>query len=65
MDKILQGLPFVTIYLDIPIHSENPHMHKQYLQAVFDLLTAAGMTLRVKKCHIGLAEVLYLGHVFS
>jgi len=39
MDKVLRGLPFVTIYLDdILIHSENAESHKKHLQAVFDRL---------------------------
>ena len=66
MDKVLRGLPFVTIYLDdILVHSESPGRHKQHLQMVFERLTAAGLTLRGKKCHIGLGEVSYLGHIFS
>ena len=47
MDKVLRGLPFVTIYLDdILVHSESPGRHKQHLQMVFERLTAAGLTLR-------------------
>ena len=66
MDKVLRGLPFVTIYLhDILIHSENAESHKKHLRAVFDRLKRAGLTLKGKKCHIGLTEVAYLGHVFS
>ena len=37
MDKVLRGLPFVTIYLDdILIHSKNAESHKKHLRAVFD-----------------------------
>ena len=32
---------------------------------VFDHIVMAGLTLKGKKCHIGLTEVSYLGHVFS
>ena len=66
MDKVLQGLSFATTYVDdILIHSENDNAHKQHLKAVFQRLHDAGLTLKGKKCQIGLSEVSYLGHVFS
>ena len=66
MDKVLRGLPYVTIYLDdILIHSTTEQVHGQHLREVFQHLTNAGLTLRGRKCHIGLTNVSYLGHVFS
>ena len=66
MDKVLRGLPYVTIYLDdILIHSTTEQAHGQHLREVFEHLTNAGLTLRGRKCHIGLTNVSYLGHVFS
>jgi hypothetical protein len=66
MDTVLRGLPFILIYLDdILIHSRTSQLHKKHLQIVFERLSAAGLTLRGKKCHIGLPKVSYLGHVFS
>ena len=66
MDKVLRGLPFVTIYLDdILVHSLSEGLHCQHLREVFERLAKAGLTLRGKKCHIGLSTVSYLGHVFS
>lgn len=65
MDKVLRGLPFVTIYIDeILVHSATEQQHCQH-QEVFDRLTAAELTLRGKKCHIGMTTVSYLGHTFS
>ena len=65
MDNILRGLSFVTIYLDdILVHSMDEKMHCQHLHEVFQRLAAAGLTLRGRKCHIGLSRVTYLGHVF-
>ena len=32
---------------------------------VFDRLATAGVTLRGKKCRIGMTSVAYLGHIFS
>jgi len=66
MDKTLQGLPFVTIYLDdILVHSENEKAHKDHLEMVFKRLSNAGLTLRHAKCHIRMSTVQYLGHTFS
>ena len=66
MDSILRGLPFVLTYIDdILIHSPTEELHKEHLQLVFDRLQKAGLTLRGKKCHIGLPQVYYLGNVFS
>ena len=66
MDKILRGLPFVTIYLDdVLIHSANEQLHREHLKSVFQRLREAGLTLKGRKCHIGMPKVFYLGHTFS
>ena len=66
MDTILRGLSYVTIYLDdILVHSPDEEVHKAHLLEVFNRLSAAGVTLRGKKCRIGMKTVTYLGHVFS
>ena len=66
MDKIMRGLSFVTTYQDdILIHSRNAHDHRSHLQEVFRRLADAGLTLRGRKCSIGMSEVSYLGHIFS
>jgi len=66
IDKTLQGLPFVTIYLDdILVHSDSVETHAQHLKVVFQRIRDAGLTLRGSKCHIRLSSVRYLGHVFS
>jgi len=66
MDKVFRGLPFVTTYLDdILVHSRNAEEHSHHLREVFQRLADAGLTLRGKKCHIGMTSVSYLGHVFS
>ena len=63
---LLQGLPFVTIYLDdILVHSKNEDTHREHLDIVFKHLFEAGLTLRGIKCQIGMSNVQYLGHVFS
>ena len=66
MDKVLRGLPFVTIYLDdILIHSATTSDHISHLRSVFTRLSDAGLTLKGRKCHLGLKSVTYLGHTFS
>ena len=66
MDKVCQGLPFVTTYLDdVLIHSATAEEHEKHLQFVFHCLSQAGLTLRGRKCRIGMSQVTYLGHVFS
>ena len=50
---------------DVLVHSPSEKLHIQHLQEVFQRLKKAGLTLRGKKCHIGMMEVPYLGHVFS
>ena len=47
---------------DILVHSPDKETHKAHL---LEVLAAAGVTLRGKKCRIGMSSVTYLGHVFS
>ncbi len=66
MDSVLKGLHFVTVYLDdVLVHSVDAEMHRQHLQAVFERLQSAGLTLQGRKCHIGMSTVPYLGHIIS
>ena len=66
MDKLFRDMPFVTTYIDdVLIHSATEELHQQHLRAAFQRLKEAGLTLRGKKCHIGMSEVPYVGHVFS
>ena len=41
------------------------HIKNIYLTTVFQRLHDAGLTLRGRKCRIGMTSVTYLGHVFS
>ena len=66
MDKIFRDIPFVTTYIDdVLLHSATEELHQHHLRAVFQRLKEAGLTLRGRKCHIGMSEVPYLGHIFS
>ena len=66
MDSVLRGLPFASTYLDdILVYSHNIECHKDHLRQVFCRLQKAGLTLRGRKCSIGVPKVCYLGHIFS
>ena len=66
MDKVCRGLSFTTTYLDdVLVHSASMQEHAEHLRLVFERLASAGLTLRGRKCRIGMAKVNYLGHVFS
>ena len=66
MDSVFHGLPFVTTYIDdVLIHSSSEKQHKEHLETVFQQLTDAGLTLRGRKCQIGMSQVCYLGHIFT
>ena len=55
----------MTTYIDdVLIHSANEEEHKHHLSAIFSRLKTAGLTLRGRKCQIGMPQVTYLGHVF-
>ena len=49
----------------ILVHSETKELHREHLRIILERLRKAGLTLRGNKCHIGMSEVAYLGHIFS
>ena len=64
MNQIFRGLSFVTTYIDdVLVHSASEDVG--HLKQVFQRLREAGLTLCGWKCHIAMAKVVYLGHVFS
>lgn len=65
MDKVLYGLAdFALPYLDdVAIFSDSWEEHIEHLRIVLGRLREAGLTVRAEKCHLGSAEVSYLGHV--
>jgi hypothetical protein len=66
MDRVLGKLryTFALVYLDdIMVHSSTWEEHLKHLDAVFQCLKKAGLTVKLKKCHFGRIEVEYLGHV--
>lgn len=56
----------MTKYIDdILVHSACIEEHSHHLRQVFERLQQAGLTLRGRKCRIGMKEVPYLGHIFT
>ena len=57
---------FALVYLDdILIYSETFDEHYEHIETVFQLLTDAGLKLKLKKCHFMKQSVNYLGHIIS
>ena len=55
---ILRGLPFALTYLDdILVYSPTVESHKDHLCQVLLCLQEAGLTLRGRKCCIGVPKV--------
>ena len=66
MNQLFRDVSFVNTYIDdILIHSRTKVEHISHLEIVFRRLKDAGLTLRGRKCKIGMTKVHYLGHVFS
>ena len=64
MDKILSGLicTICFIYIDdIVIYSHTAEEHARHVRLVLDRIAAAGLTLKLSKCHFGQEEVDLLG----
>ena len=58
------NLSWCIIYLDgIIVFSQTPEKYLVRLQAVFDKLKAAGLTLKPSKCELFKKQINYLGHV--
>ena len=50
---------------DVLVHSSTEDLHRAAPEESLPVTEEAGLTLRRKKCHTGMPEVPYLGHVFS
>ena len=65
MDRVLRPhQQYAAAYLDdIVIHSETWEDHGPRVEAVLQALREAGLTANPTKCHLGVEEANYLGHV--
>ncbi|CAM5157917.1 unnamed protein product [Eretmochelys imbricata] len=64
VDGLLAGLgEYAVAYLDdVAIFSDSWAEHLEHLQKVFERIREAGLTVKAKKCQIGLNRVTYRGH---
>ncbi|CAM5072922.1 unnamed protein product [Natator depressus] len=64
VDGLLAGLgEYAVAYLDdVAIFSDSWGKHLEHLQKVLERIREAGLTVKAKKCQIGLNRVTYLGH---
>ncbi|CAM5174954.1 unnamed protein product [Natator depressus] len=64
VDGLLVGLgEYAVAYLDdVAIFSDSWAEHLEHLQKVVERIREAGLTVKAKKCQIGLNRVTYLGH---
>ncbi|CAM4493500.1 unnamed protein product [Lepidochelys kempii] len=65
VDGLLAGLGenVVTYLDDVDIFLDSWAEHLEHLQKVFECIREAGLTVKAKKCQIGLNRVTYLGHL--
>src|SRR6266498_4780855 len=57
---------FVLIYLDdIIIYSKTFKEHKKHVRLVFEVLRAASLMMKPKKCKFAQKELRFLGHIIS
>ncbi|XP_031349119.1 uncharacterized protein K02A2.6-like isoform X1 [Photinus pyralis] len=66
MEKVLQGVTGVTVFLDdIVVTGRNNKEHLQNLEVVFQKLKGAGFRLNRVKCNFLQDRIEYLGHIIS
>ena len=66
MESLLQGIPFVVVYLDdILVTGPTQEDHLQNLRKVLQRLQQAGLRLQRGKCKFMATSVQYLGHVID
>ena len=57
---------FILAYLDdIIIYSKTFEEHKEHVKLVFEVLQAASLMMKPKKCKFAQKELRFLGHIIS
>ncbi|KAK9818549.1 hypothetical protein WJX74_004683 [Apatococcus lobatus] len=66
MDRLLDGLPFATCYLDdVLVFSSSLEEHLQHLDEVIERLAQGNIKLHPSKCHFNCAELHHLGYIVN
>lgn len=66
IDKLLQGLPFASAYLDdVAIFSSDFNSHMAHIETVLSRIHQAGLTVKASKCQWMKGRVMYLGHLIG
>jgi Reverse transcriptase (RNA-dependent DNA polymerase) len=66
MDSILNGLPYVFVYLDdILIASPCLESHRRHVAEVLRILQHNGLVINAAKCMFGATSVEFLGHLVT
>jgi hypothetical protein len=66
MDRVINGLPFIFLYLDdIIVGSPDLASHLQHLQLLFQRLRDFGLVINGEKGEFGAKELDFLGHRVS
>jgi Reverse transcriptase (RNA-dependent DNA polymerase) len=66
MDSILNGLPYVFVYLDdILIASPCLKSHRRHVAEVLRILQHNGLVINAAKCVFGATSVEFLGHLVT
>jgi hypothetical protein len=66
MNDVLQGLSFVSVYLDdILIFSKTPEQHISHVETVLNRIKEHGLFLKLSKCDLFQTSITYLGHLIN
>ncbi len=57
---------FILVYLDdIIIYSKTFEKYKEHVRLIFEVLRAASLMMKLKKCKFAQKELRFLGHIIS
>jgi hypothetical protein len=66
MNDVLQGLSFVSVYLDdILVFSKTPEEHIKHVEAVLKRVKEHGFFLTLSKCEFFQSSITYQGHLIN
>lgn len=64
MNQVTSGLEGCSVYLDdVVVYSHSWEQHLCHVQALFERLAEARLTINLEKCEFARATVIYLGKV--